>query len=320
MVVAVLAAGALTAAEPPAGRLAASCGEAVVLVNPADGRTGEVAAGPVGWLYPAPGGVLFAPDLVHGRTTVISLAAMAATSRLEGVTMPRFARDVRDRYVVVVPGKVLVASYPDRAVVAQLRLPLARPWRAAQTPEGSLLVVLDRGGPGRGAAVVGVDLWQARVTAAVPLPGDPADVALLEDPLLVAVAAGGAVTLRDPGTLAEVSRLPGDGAVALAALPRGTLAVAADGPPRLELWRARERRGGLDTRRRRRVELPAPPVRLAASPDGAWLAVALASGELVVVDARRLRAVRTVRLPAAPRDLVWADPAAPGPDLPEWSG
>ena len=73
------------------GILAASVGNEVVLVEPNSGTLIPFETGPVGWLYPAPGGILFAPDVINNKTTVINLMSLAVVDRLEGLTMPHFA-------------------------------------------------------------------------------------------------------------------------------------------------------------------------------------------------------------------------------------
>ena len=49
--------------------------------------TRPLTTGPVAWLFPAPGGVLFAPDLVHGSTAVIDLRTQTAG---EPLTIERY--------------------------------------------------------------------------------------------------------------------------------------------------------------------------------------------------------------------------------------
>ena len=99
----------------PAGVLAASVGDSVMLVEPTSGRTITLETGPVGWLFPAPGGILFAPDVINARTSVISLIALAVVDRLDGLTMPYFSADP-DRYTAITD-EIVMLSYPDRAVI-----------------------------------------------------------------------------------------------------------------------------------------------------------------------------------------------------------
>ncbi|MBP1620297.1 MAG: hypothetical protein H6Q02_1064, partial [Acidobacteria bacterium] len=49
------------------------------------------------------------------------------------------------------------------------------------------------------------------------------------------------------------------------------------------------------------------------------LAVGLDPGGILVVDVDELVVLRTIELASPPRDLVWCDPARPGPLLPDWS-
>jgi len=76
--------------SPPYGVLGASVGDEVVLVSPITGHAKPLRTGPVAWLFPAPGGILFAPDLVNGKTTVIDLRSLTVRETIPGVTMPRF--------------------------------------------------------------------------------------------------------------------------------------------------------------------------------------------------------------------------------------
>ena len=88
------------AEHAPVGLIAASSGEVVVVSDPMTGASLSFQTGPVAWLFPAPGGVVFAPDLVHGSTAVIDLRSLTTQEPLAGITMPRFGT-LTDRYLVV---------------------------------------------------------------------------------------------------------------------------------------------------------------------------------------------------------------------------
>ena len=104
--------------SPPVGLVAVSSGDVVVLADPAFGNTRSIQTGPVAWLFPAPGGTLFAPDLVHGKTTVVDLLSMSARDVIDGVTMPHFG-SFPDRYVVL--GRRLLIGYRRSPASGQAR-------------------------------------------------------------------------------------------------------------------------------------------------------------------------------------------------------
>jgi hypothetical protein len=153
-----LAACLLTAAAvqarggPPTGVIAVSAGSRVSVVDPATGKAARFETGPVGWLYPGPGGRLFAPDLVHGKTVVIDLHRRRVVETLSGVTMPRFDREVPDRYLEVA-GDVFVFSFPERALLAKVPAKITRPWQVAVSRDWTTILVLERT-PGSGAPPV----------------------------------------------------------------------------------------------------------------------------------------------------------------------
>jgi hypothetical protein len=103
----------------------------------------------------------------------------------------------------------------------------------------------------------------------------------------------------------------------------GTLAVAtatADGGGELALWKIKaDKKKGLIKKKEWYVALEAPPVRLAASPDNRHLAIGLAGGLVQIVEVDSKTVVRTAELDGMLRDMVWCDPMAPGPLLPDWS-
>lgn len=282
-----------------------------------------VETGPVGWLYPAPGALLFAPDTVDGRTTVIELRSGRVAERLEGVTLPVFGQ-ADDRYVVAVPGRVLVVSFPERVVLAEHEVGLRRPWRSRVSADGLFLYVLERPGEGRPAAVAVVDLLAGTLAVRKELPGDAVDMVLLEELGLVALAepGEGAIELRSGSSLDVEARIECGGAPAALAFDGTRWLWAAESrgdAGGVERWRLHRRSKGLSTRMKGSLALPGRPVRMALDPAAQWLAVAAEGDELWIVPAGVDRIARTLSLPAPPRDVVWPDLDRPGPLLPEWS-
>lgn len=320
-----LAAGVAIAAESkPPGLLAASVGETVVLADPDSGWSGSFPSGPVGWLYPAPGGVLFAPDLVGGRTTVLDLVGRQVRERLEGVTMPVFG-DQPDRYLTVAGGEVMVFSYPERSPLLRFDAGISRPWQLCLTADETALLVLERSPEGGAAELVAVDMVSRQSVYRRRLDGGVTRMALSErlGLLVVADERGGRVCGVDPSAGLPVACWPVAGQPADLVFTREPeqLAVAVVGPGgtgRLLLWRLRRKDDGISLKARE-VVLGGAPVRLALDPSGTRLAVALASGQVEVVDVPRRAVTGTVALGDRPRDLVWCDPTRPGPALPEWS-
>ena len=311
--------------RPPVGMLAVSAGEVVVLADPTTGLSESIPAGPVAWLFPAPGGILFAPDLVNGRTTVVNLRTAGVEEVLDGVTMPHFGT-MTDRYVVV-GGNVLVMSYPERALIDRFDLEIDHPWQVAVLAGNSVLMVLERRPDGRGGtALAALNLGGGELVYRRPLSGDVRHMAF-SPPLGVmalAEASSNRVFLVDPGTLApaavyEVPGVPVD----LVFADGGTTLVVAlardDGRGELVMWRIKAGKEGLERKKEWIVELGGEPVRMAVSPDLRHVAVGLSSASLQVVEVANQQPGATVKLPAAPRDVVWCDPAAEGPLVPEWS-
>ncbi len=325
LVVAALASlGGTGASEhTPAGVVAASVGETVVLLDPATRVTVVFPTGPVGWLYPAPGGVLFAPDLVNGRTSVLDLVGRTMRERLDGVTMPLFGEQA-DRYMVVAGGEVIVASYPERAVVTRQPCDVASPWQVILVPDETALLILDRAPEGgRAASLVALDLLHGQEVYRRQLEGDVVRMALSPTLGLLAVAdATGSVCLLQPGGGLPVGCWPMPGSprdLVFAGDPE-QLAVAVATPAgagTLQLMRFKHRPDGTEVRTEP-TALAGAPVRLAADPSGAFLAVGLATG-VELVELRHRRSLGVVPLEASPRDLAWCDPSRPGPLLPEWS-
>ena len=316
-------AGAKT--SPPAGLLAASEGESVVIVAPATGETRAIPAGPVAWLFPAPGGTLFAPDLVHGTTTVIDMPTQTVRESLDGITMPHFGQSP-DRYVVV-SKQLLVVSYPDRALMNRFEIAFESPWQVEVAAGNTVLLVLEREPEGgRGASLVAVNLSEGRLVYRLPLAGDVRRFALSPQFGVLAFAdAGGRIVFAEPGTLAPRAEFETAGrAMDVVFTGDGTLlAVAvgtADGAGELLIWKLKLLKDGTFERKKQwQVPLQGTPQRLVNSPDRRHVAVTVEDGLLHIVDVVERTLTRTVELRGAPRDVVWVDPFAPGPMLPEWT-
>jgi hypothetical protein len=309
---------------PPPGLLAASVQDSVVLADPAGEWSESFETGPVGWLFEAPGGALFAPDLINGRTTVIDLGARRVADRLDGVTMPHFAPS-GDRYAVVAD-EVLLVTYPERAVITRVDAGIRYPWQVEMVSD-SVLLALERGPDGAGDVILyAVDLVARQVVYRRPLPGDVRRFALSGELGLMALADGSSSELRlvAPATLTEVVSLAAGGQLRDVAFlggdrPRIAAVAAVEGGGELKVWDVKPSKGELKVKKERTLALAASPERLAVAPGGSRLAIALDSAEIVVVDVAELGVVHTIELASPPRDLVWCDPARPGPLLPDWS-
>jgi hypothetical protein len=308
----------------PVGLLAASVGEQVVLADPASGWSQAFPTGTVGWLYPAPGGTLFAPDLVRGRTTVFDLVRRVVRGSLDGVTMPLFGEQP-DRYMTVAGGQLMVLSYPERAPLISFAVEVAHPWQLIPVPDESALLILDRQPEGGDAHLVAADLFSRQVIYRRRLEGDVVRMALSPSlgVLAVADARGDRVCLVDPALGAPLECWPTRGHprdLAFTGDPE-QLAVAVGGPEgvgTLLLWHLKRRSAGIEVKARE-MALAGEPVRLAADLSGKWLAVGSTRGLVEIVDLDHRLSASTIPLPGTPRDLVWCDPTTPGPPLAEWS-
>jgi hypothetical protein len=326
VVVAIAASASLAAPPPPpTGILAATVGDRVVLVEAGSGLTAALEAGPVGWLYPGPGGILFAPDVINGRTTVIDLRTQAVADRIDGLTMPHFG-DSPDRYVALA-GDALLVSYPDRALITRIATAVVNPWQVLMAPDDAAMLVLERLPDGStGIHMSVIDLVERKGLPRVALAGDIVHMALSPKLGLLALADAGSgrVQLVVPATVAPVAVRPVSGRPVDVAFVGGgrvlaTAVATPDGNGTLDLALFKSGRKGLRLDKEHALPLGAPPVRLAASPDGRHLAVALEDGSLILVNVDERVVVASHRLPGTPRDLRWCDPSRPGPMLPEWS-
>ena len=312
--------------SPPGGLIAVSVDDVVVVVDPSSGATRSIPTGPVAWLFPAPGGTLFAPDLVHGATTVVDLRNQTVREPLEGITMPHFG-SLSDRYVVVAR-QVLVVSYPDRALLNRFEIAFEKPWQVAVEAGNTVLLVLERDPEGAGgASLAAVNLSEGRLVYRRPLGNDVRHFAL--SPLLGAIAladaTAGRVVIADPATLTpramfEVAGRPVD----LAFADDGSLlAVATEseaGAGELLIWKIKQTKDGhLERKKQWQVPLGGRPIRVAVSPERRHVAVGLAEGRLQVVNLIDRVSQSSFELPGPPRDVVWCDPSTPGPEMPDWS-
>ena len=315
--------GVPAAKQEPRGVVAASVGDRVVLVDPAAAAVRSFEAGPVAWLFPAPGGLLFAPDLVHGTTTVIDLRAGRVAQRMDKVTMPRFGA-LADRYVVVA-GDVLVVGWPDRALLARIEAGIRYPWQSFVSRDAAVVVVFERRHDGGvPPALWLVDLVEHRVVQRVPLDPHALRVAMVTSLGLIAVAEGEkGVALLDAGTLLPVARLTPPGRavdVAWSGVEKRLLVASGrDGTGSVLGFELGTKKGKLRSKETRPVALGSPVTHLALSPDETWAAAAAESGELVVFRVDRGEARPLPALDGDPRDLVWCDPERPGPLLSQWS-
>jgi hypothetical protein len=311
--------------QPPGGLIAASVGNQVVLVHPSSGASFEMVTGPVGWLFPAPGGVLYAPDVINGRTTVIDMRTQMVAERIDGLTMPYFG-DSQDRYIALA-GEVMLVSYPERAVMARIPAEIAHPWQAIVSPDDAAMMILERLPDGStGVHMTTVNLITRQLVYRRPLAGDIVHMALSTQLGLLALAdvETDRIRLVEPATLMPMADFPtpgpprdvvfaSDGKIMVTAIEH------ADGTGALHLGLFKRGKKGLRLDKEHTLELPAAPVRVDQSPDGEQIAVALDNGVVQIISVNGRKVIGTVQLPGTPRDLRWCDPSREGPSLPDWS-
>jgi hypothetical protein len=312
--------------SPPYGVLGASVGDEVVLASPIDGQIKTVPTGPVAWLFPAPGGILFAPDLVNGNTTVIDLRSLTARENIPGVTMPRFGT-ASDRYLVLTD-RILIMSYPERALLNSFEIGFENPWQVEVAADNTVLFVLERKPQGGDEAnLVAVNLGEGQLVYRRPLHGDVRQFALSAALRVMALAAAGTgqVVIADPVVVSPVAVYPVDGKpvdVVFAGDETTLIAAVAksDGTGELRIWKLKmEKKKGLVVKKEWTIPLRASPVRMARSPDWRHVAIALGGGEVQIIEVASQLLASIVELPGDLRDFVWCDPMRAGPLLPEWS-
>ncbi|MCP4896019.1 MAG: hypothetical protein GY906_03510 [bacterium] len=309
------------------GVLVASAGDSVFLASPMGGAPAEFSCGQVGWLYPAPGGVLFAPDLVRGKTSVIDLLRIRLLETLDGVTMPHFGESP-DRYLVVA-GDVMILSYPNRALVKRVEARINNPWQVEQTKDQRFVFVLDRlPDNADGSRLVAVDMISGDLSYRKRLAGDVVDLGFSQELGLLSMVdqTAGVVRLVTPGSLAPVQILDYGDEIPIAAefvADETWIAVITTDVEReggqLRITRMKKKSDRLEPDLKATVSLERAPVGLAVAPGGDFVAVALDDGEVLVFSRRKGELVSRVSLGEAPRHLVWCDPTLMGPLMPEWS-
>ena len=260
---------------PPVGVVVASAGNEVVMVDPTTGNGRSVPSGPVAWLFPAPGGVLFAPDLVNSRTTVLDLRNLSVKDSIPGVTMPRFGT-LPDRYLVLAK-QLLVMSYPERALMNRFEISFEHPWQVGVLADHTILMVLERlPDAGSEASMTAINLREGRLVYRRSLAGDVRHFApsMVLGLMALAQAEGNTVILADPATLTPVATFPTAGKpVDLVFAEDGsTLVIGVElpgGGGEIRIWKVKvDKKEGLKKKKEWTVPVATAPLRLAVSPDG----------------------------------------------------
>lgn len=315
----------LAKTTPPTGVLAASVGDSVILVEPSSSRTMTFKTGPVGWLFPAPGGILFAPDVINAQTSVINLLSLALVDRLDGLTMPHFSANP-DRYTAITD-EVVILSYPDRAVIKAISAKIDHPWQIIMAPDGAAMMILERLPDGStGVHMTTINLVTSQVVYRRPLTGDIRHFALSPQlgVLALADAKTNQVHLVEPATLTPIAvRTTSGQPIDVAFVHEGKIMATAiatgDDAGILDLAVFKTGKKGMKIDKEFSIPLSANPVRVAPSPGGAYVAVALEGGSVTIVDIGKRKAIATGMLPGTPRDLRWCDPTREGPMIADWS-
>jgi hypothetical protein len=308
-----------------AGILAASVKNTVVLVEPNTGAIVGFDTGPVGWLFPAPGGILFAPDVVNSRTTVINLRDLTVVDRLDGLTMPHFGTNP-DRYTAITH-EIVMLSYPDRAVMARIDAEVSNPWQVIVAPDDAAMLVLERlPDASTGIHLTTVNLINRQVVYRRALRGDIRHMALSPQLgfLALADAASGVVHLVEPSTFTPMASRPtSDRPVDVVFIGEGkTMVTAIDsgsGSGRLDFAVFKVGKKGHRLVKEHSMPLAGTPIRMAVSPGGGVIAVALEGGTIAIVDGNDREVIAAHSATGTPRDLRWCDPTREGPMVPEWS-
>ncbi len=304
------------------GVLAISSGDAVFMLDPTTGSVRDVETGPVGFLFPAPAGVLFAPDLIHGNTTVIDVRHGRVSGVLPGVTLPRFG-PWNDRYLIVA-GALTIVSYPERAPIFRMEGDFKRPWQVEiGRPMGGSLLILERDPNGAdGSVISAVDLGSREVVGRRGFEEDLLRFTIVSEVGLMAVADAtkGVIRLLDPATFLDVAELVVDGGVADVISLTGKKDLFAVGSAaKVFHWHLKSTDEGLTAEADEAVEIPGAGVRMVLSRAGDALAVVTDKGHVVVIDPKRAEVIGSWDTGATPRDLVWFDLSQRGPVLPSWS-
>ncbi len=305
----------------PRGVVVMSSGEQVVLVDPASSGIRSLETGPVGFLFPAPGGVLFAPDVVNGRTAVIDIRSGRVVEMISGVTMPHFGPR-KDRYLVVA-GALTMVSYPERSLIFRMDGEFDLPWQVQLGPEGMTVLILERRPSGEGGTTISaVDIMHRRVVYSKVFDHDLVHFAMAPSRGVMAVIdrTAGDVVLLDSMSLIEVRRLPvPDGATDVVVLSEGKELVVAGASGRLLVWLLKVKKDALEVVIDDPIMIPGRTMRLAVGPDGRLVAAATDLGSLTIVDSKKGDVIGQWEIPKSLRDFQWVDPQVRGPLLPSWS-
>ena len=305
----------------PGGALALSVGESVVLVDPAASKVRTLETGPVGFLFPAPSAVLFAPDVIDNRTTVIDMRSGRVLEVINGVTMPHFG-PWPDRYLVV-GGSLTMVSYPERSLIFKMEGEFTRPWQVELGPEGTTVLILERKPSGEGGATItAVDLISRRVVYSRHFDHDIVRFAMAPASGVMAVVdrTAGDLALLEPRSLDELMRIAVEGTVTdVLALNEGKLLIIAGPDGRLERWKIKKKKDHPVPEAEKGIPIPGRAVRIVAGPDGRLVAAVTDRKELVIVDSKKGDLLGRWELPGDARDLEWIDLSRRGPLLPLWS-
>jgi hypothetical protein len=224
----------------------------------------------------------------------------------------------------VVAGDVLIVNYPDRAPLARISAGIVHPWQVAITEDGGTALILERLPEDHDPPVLwAIDLVQRRVSLRVAVPPEVRSMAFSRDHGVVALVGGSKVRIVAPATLATLLQLevPGEAVAAGFASHGRVLLVAttAGNTGSVERFDLKAGHKGLRARQLRPVRLPAAPTGMAVSPEEGWAAIATNGGAVAIVPAAKGEIEQTAQLPETARDIVWCDPARPGPAVPQWS-
>lgn len=303
------------------GAIAASCGDSVVLMRPGSRAVDAFPTGPVGFLFPGPGGVLFAPDVLNGRTTIYDMKLGQVREVVDGVTMPRFG-PWRDRYLVV-GGNLLVVSYPERSFLLRMDGDFNRPWQVIQSPDTSSLLLLERYPSGDFASrLSAIDLVRRSVVMQREFAGDLRRMAVLGEVGLIVVvdATAGKIRMLDPVTFQDALELDVESKPAdVAVFGGGRHLVVANGEGALSHWKFKQKRSKTKCKKLPDVAVGGRPLRLAVAPDDETVAVATDRGRVEVINPVTGDHLGGWDVEGELRDLIWFDPATPGPLIPVWS-
>lgn len=305
----------------PRGVLAMSSGDEVVLVDPASSRIQSLETGPVGFLFPAPAGIVFAPDVLNNRTTVIDLQSGRVIELIPGVTMPHFGPR-KDRYLVVA-GALTMVSFPERSLIFRIDGEFDRPWHVQLGPEGTTVLILERRPSGEGGTTISaVDLIHRRIVYSKTFDHDLVRFTMAPGVgvMVVVDRTTGDIVLLDSLTLAEIRRLPvPGGATDVVALSGGKMLVASGADGRLLRWKLKVKDDALTEELEDPILVPGRTLRLAVGPDGRLIAAATDQERLIVVDSKKGGEIGHWPIPSELRDFRWIDTEQQGPLLPSWS-